>query len=166
MQLSNAIAVGSDPMPFTGDNEPNFKSDPVGLGYRYWKSKVIDGRLPGRGDIDPAEMIRFLPNTVLLDVVPEPLDFRYRVIGTEVVSYMNRDLTGNWLSKIGHLCAPSQVWSNFKIVAGDQTPLYVHTPYLGAEVRFWMIEDVILPLVGADGKTNMLLNFMGILPRP
>ena len=50
----------------------------------YWESKRAGRRLPGRDDIDPAEMIDFLPRVMLADVEHEPLRFRYRVCGTGI----------------------------------------------------------------------------------
>lgn len=165
MLLSNATANHSIPLPFTLDSEPVFRTEPVRLGYIYWKSKFVDGRVPSRCHIDPLEMVRFLPNTVLMDVAREPFDFRYRVIGTECVAHMKRDWTGNWMSEIPHQGPSGQLWNNLQRVAGNQTPLYANAPHAGPEVSYLAIEDVILPLVDRDGSTNMLLTFTGFLRR-
>jgi hypothetical protein len=164
MLLSNAAVNCTIPLPFALDNEPAFRTEPVSLGYAYWKSKVAGGRVPSRCDIDPLEMVRFLPNTVLLDVASAPFDFRYRVIGTECVAHMKRDWTGNWMSEIPHQGPSGQFWGNLQRVAADQTPLYSNAPQVGPEADFSAIEDVILPLVDQDGSTNMLLTFIGFHP--
>lgn len=64
--------------------------------YLYWKSKCRDGRLPSRTDIDPIDIPKILPATLLLDVERtqgSPV-FRFRLFGTALVERSGVDLTG------------------------------------------------------------------------
>lgn len=46
--------------------------------YEYWHSKrPSDAALPGRQHVDPLEIPSLLPHLFLIDVVREPLRFRY-----------------------------------------------------------------------------------------
>jgi len=48
----------------------------------YWESKLNGRRMPARRDFEPVfEIPHLLPWVILVDVLREPLDFRYRVIG-------------------------------------------------------------------------------------
>ena len=52
----------------------------------YWESKRSGRRMPARRDFDPVfEVPRLLPWIVLVDVLHEPLDFRFRLIGSGIV---------------------------------------------------------------------------------
>jgi hypothetical protein len=62
----------------------------------YWRSKMKDGRLPGRADIDPLDLRAFLGDIFMLDVVGAPRRFRYRLIGTKIVARVGRDSTGKF----------------------------------------------------------------------
>jgi hypothetical protein len=73
-----------------------FESSIVQAGYSYWYAKMVDGRLPRRSDIDPAEIARFMPHAILLDVKRESdLDFKYRLIGTYMAENLFKDYTGS-----------------------------------------------------------------------
>ena len=44
-----------------------------------WQAKGAAERLPARRDIEPAEMLGFLTNVVLVDTAPRPEDFWFRL---------------------------------------------------------------------------------------
>jgi hypothetical protein len=60
----------------------------------YWRGKCTDGRLPGRPVIDPSEIRRHLPWIFMADVVEGGAEYRYRLLGTNIVSVNYRDVTG------------------------------------------------------------------------
>jgi hypothetical protein len=88
----------------------DFETRVVQDGYSYWRSKLIDGRLPRRSDINPIDIPRLMPHAVMLDVKREPeFDFRYRLIGTYVAEHLYTDHTGSWFSEIEHQKQTSQI---------------------------------------------------------
>ena len=46
----------------------------------------------------------------MLEVDAAPLNFRYRVIGDEVLRFMGQNYTGQWLSDITHQAPPSTLF--------------------------------------------------------
>jgi len=69
----------------------------------YWQSKQLGGKLPSRADLSPVEMKGFLPHTVLLDVVRNPVDdlrFRVRLTGTHIVDAFRYEFTGKFLDEL------------------------------------------------------------------
>jgi hypothetical protein len=53
--------------------------------YRHWLSLCPgEGELPGRQHLDPARFPHLLPQTWLLEVVHDPIRFRYRLVGTRI----------------------------------------------------------------------------------
>src|SRR3546814_20152807 len=60
-----------------------------------WNRKRGSQRIPARADFDPLELKMILPRLMLLEVVDDPPDFRYRLAGTA-----SRELTG--LDWTGH----------------------------------------------------------------
>jgi len=68
--------------------------------YDYWLSKRAGRRYPARRDIDPIDFRYLLGRIVLIDVLRDPLRFRVRLQGMEVVKYFGRDLTGRTFDEI------------------------------------------------------------------
>ena len=126
----------------------------VGRFYEYCLSVTPAGRLPGRQDIHPEEIPGFLSRLFLLDVCRDPLRYRYRLCGTELVRSLGREVTGMWLDE-----AHPQVRENaasherfrFMVETGKATwrkgpPLWTRH----ADHR--TIETCIVPLA-TDGET-------------
>ena len=53
----------------------------IAMLHRYWRDVAPPGMLPGRQHIDPVDIPKLLANIWLLDVVGEPVRFRFRLIG-------------------------------------------------------------------------------------
>lgn len=68
--------------------------------YLYWHEKKGDRRFPARSDIDPLDFAFVLGHVMLLDVLRNPLRFKVRVHGTEMVMQAGYDLTGKFLDDI------------------------------------------------------------------
>lgn len=132
----------------------------IELGESYWLSKKKQETLPGRADIDPLDIPTLLPQVVLLDVRRDPWDFRFRLIGTNIVHHLANDWTGTWMSEIEHMAPPSRIFTSCVEVAETGEPLRSETPYVGPHQNYVRAEDIILPLA-ADGTTpDMLLVFV------
>jgi hypothetical protein len=62
--------------------------------YKYWQSKRRGQRLPARADVDPVEFSFALGHIMLIDVVREPLTFRVRLHGSEMIRRVGYEMTG------------------------------------------------------------------------
>ncbi|MFP6772300.1 MAG: PAS domain-containing protein [Alphaproteobacteria bacterium] len=62
----------------------------------YWRGLCRPGRLPGRKDLEPAKITTILPWMLILDVVPDGPEYRFkfRLFGTGLVQRAGRELTG------------------------------------------------------------------------
>ena len=69
--------------------------------YNYWEAiREAKGRLPARKDIDVLELREAIGNIMMLDVLEEGFDARYRVYGTGVAEYAGNDWTGTTVSEM------------------------------------------------------------------
>ena len=101
-----------------------------------------------------------LPQILLLYVSRDPWDFRFRLIGTNVVYHLSQDSTGSSFSEIEHMAAPSRIFSTCVEVSNSGEPLRSQTLYVGPYVNYVTAEDIILPLAD-DGETvDKLLVFV------
>jgi len=130
----------------------DIESPKLRQGLDYWNAKRGDRPMPARADLDPTEMIAFLPNVILLDVLREPLDFRYRLIGTMVEEHMSQPYTGRRFSEFEGQRQGSRIWTNSERVLTERRPVRTDVPYIGPKRDFTTIEDVMMPL-SADGES-------------
>jgi hypothetical protein len=68
--------------------------------YDYWCARRRGRRWPARRDLDPLDFSYVLGHVMLIDVLREPLRFRVRLHGTEIVTRVHYDLTGKLLDEL------------------------------------------------------------------
>jgi hypothetical protein len=125
--------------------------------FAYWHGKLAGRKMPARRDIDPIEMPKLLPYVMLVDVLPAPLDFRYRLIGTEARSILQQDYTGKRFSELPGKGKGSVVWDNCEQVVLTKAPFSRSPPYVGPERYFRNCENLLLPLSENDTEVAMIL---------
>lgn len=133
--------------------------------FAYWQSKQAGRAMPGRRDIDPTEMPRLLPYLLLIDVLRRPLDFRYRLVGTEVRNLSKEDYTGRRFSEVPGKGQGSVVWQNCEQVVLTKAPYSRTPPYVGPDRYVRDCESLLLPL-SDDGRTvDMILKVISFTRR-
>jgi hypothetical protein len=145
---------------FTPDPVETILASPINqAALAYWQQQRGGKLMPARDDLFPADMISFLPNIILLDVLRDPLDFRYRLIGTKVTLQMlhtdNTGLTMRELENKGQ-GPDSKIFGNCQRAVETCSPVAAQTPYVGKNSDFKATEDVILPLSADEKTVNML----------
>jgi hypothetical protein len=70
----------------------------------YWLSLKPRNGLPGRQHFDPLDIPDLMPRVWMLDVLREPLRFRYRFVGTKEVETLQREVTGKMFDEVHSHC--------------------------------------------------------------
>lgn len=123
----------------------------------YWSEKRGSRRAPTRGDLDPLEIPDLLPIVNLIDVLHDPLRFRHRLIGTQVVEVLNRDATGQYVDETLYGSATAEILASLERLTTECRPFRRRSvpSWNGQE---WLAhESVELPLVDDDGRVVMIL---------
>lgn len=120
----------------------------------YWRGKCRDGKPPSRTDLDPlVEIPHLLKHLFMMDVVGD--QFRFRLIGSYIVSRAGRDSTGRWIDEQLMSKPELDTWQAGlrKVAAAKQPLLAVARPSRGLTVEFTAL---VLPLVDGSGATKMI----------
>ena len=117
-----------------------------------WQRKRGARRLPSRSDFDPLELKPILSRLMLIEVVPDPPDFRYRLAGT-----LSRDLTGeDWTGRSVLDLVPLQhgrlLWNALCEMQQTLEPQYVQLSAISSGGQPLSYNVLRLPL-GSDGET-------------
>lgn len=124
--------------------------------YDYWASRRRGGSFPSRRDIDPVEFKFALGNVTLIDVLYEPLRFRFRLVGSLMAQRMGWDLTGKMVDETPDAEYRDSLIAAYREIVENRKPstILYERNIDGKARRF---EVLRLPLA-ADGETiNMLL---------
>lgn len=120
--------------------------------YLLWKSRCGANGLPSRRDINPREMVPFLPNIMLVDVVWPGPRFRYALVGTGEVRHRGVDPTGKWLEEAYSGVDGGYCDGNYRYVATSGKHLYDISPEPTALGNLADVQALFVPLTN-DGKT-------------
>jgi hypothetical protein len=126
----------------------------------YWDSKRAGRHMPARRDIDPTEMSHLLPHVVLIDVQREPLDFRYRLMGTAVAARLGSDYTGERFSALPHQAHGTPVWKTAVRILEEKRPIVSHIAYVGTTRWVSNYRDLSMPLSEDDRTVNMIFGIL------
>jgi len=123
--------------------------------YQYWLSKHVNGQPPSRGDLDPLiEIPRLIANLMVLDVGPE--GYKYRVVGSEVVSRIGMDVTGRSIGSSFSNRAAIDIWRDaLDGAVADRKPRLIFSRILDAPTAKNVV--IVLPLVSTEGVTHQIL---------
>ena len=130
--------------------------DPIPAGleplYRYWDGKRADRRMPRRGDIDPAELVPFLPALMIVDVVADDRRYVYRLVGTREAEARGRDPTGRAVGEAFLGASRENVLANYERVRLTGRPHIDLKTVITTKDRIDNSHVIFMPL-SEDGQT-------------
>lgn len=150
--------MGEFPAPFDGQRniETGIEDSRLSRLYEYWLAKKGVRRFPSRRDIDPLEFGYVLGHIILFDVMRDPLRFRVRVHGSEMVRRAGYDLTGKFLDDLPIAEYRRYVHDRCEgLVRSGDAMLVRHNRPLEGQTRHY--EALWLPLSDDGENVTMLL---------
>jgi len=122
--------------------------------YRYWRDRSGTRRMPSRADIDPLDLVRFLPSLMLVDVDSsgDRPAYTYRLVGTREVAVRGNDPTGRSVTThcFGHSLVSAL--ENYDRVVETRAPWIDLTHLLSFDAMILDRDKLFLPL-GLDDRT-------------
>jgi hypothetical protein len=128
--------------------------------HAYWLERCAGRAMPTRADVDPLDFAYILGNVVLLGVEREPLRFRVRLQGTEIVQRLGFDLTGRTLDELTMPGFRALIAKAVVEVATHGMPLLRQRNMI-MDDRLLRYEAVLLPLGGESGLVEHVM--IGVL---
>lgn len=123
----------------------------------FWRARRAPGALPGIDVVDPLALKPALGYMMLLDVLDDGWDYRYRVYGSLIARRLGRDLTGARTSEIARTAFTGTFYiAGYRAVIARRLPLFSVSSSPGyVQATDW--RRLALPLAGPDGGVKRLL---------
>lgn len=148
--------------------DAEIQSAVVREGFRYWCEIRGNRELPRRADLDPIDIPKLLTSVTLIDVSYEPFDFRYRLLGGDIVR--DQDVrVGESVRNLPTEYGRDIICERYRRSVVERRPVlqtYEAVTRRGQTVR---IEALTCPLSDDARVVNMLVSFgtrVGVTPRP
>ncbi|MCC7049052.1 MAG: PAS domain-containing protein [Alphaproteobacteria bacterium] len=123
----------------------------------FWRRRRDGDALPGLDIVDPLALKPALGYLMLLDVLDDGWDYRYRIYGSEIAQRHGRDLTGRRTSDIARTAYTGLFYiAGYRAVLARRQPLFSvsSSPNYVAAVDW---SRLALPLAGPDRTITRLL---------
>ncbi len=127
--------------------------------YEYWDGKRQGRRMPARRDIDPSEIKDLLPGILLINVLHDPLQLTYRLVGTDEVEARGYDPTGKDVRDHVFAVTPEFGFETYLLAATKGVVVYDQEPWAAPNPRLGEVGSVVMPLSDDDRTVNMLIAF-------
>ena len=125
--------------------------------YEYWAEKRGARELPARADMDPLDITFIIGNVIMVDVIDEdPLRFRIRLHGTNLVDRVGYELTGKMLDELPVNEFRALANRSFTWVVTERQPLHVSRDRI-IDGRYARYETVIMPMSSDGERVDRLL---------
>ena len=125
----------------------------------YWQEKRAARLMPARRDINPAELKASLRQILLVDVLPDAEDFRYRLLGSRLRPYFPHEATGRTmreaLAPFGEFTVMATL-EVYRMVVEGRAPVRVTGPGDTFAQPSKFFEAMLLPLGDDDETVNMV----------
>ena len=134
------------------------RSDLVRAGLAYWHRLRGLRPLPSRTDLNPMEIPDLLPYVMLIDVLSDPLDFRFRLLGTEHDQIVGGDYRGRRFSELPHTAAGNPIWEQFARVVAERRPVCGEVSYVGRDDHVSRrFEHVLMPMSCDGTRVDLIM---------
>jgi hypothetical protein len=120
------------------------KSEMLRRFFGEWELRRGERRFPSREDFDPYDLKYALGTLTLIEVLSDPLDYRYRLCGSITVSRYGLDLTGKRVSEIPDPALRQAVRAHLDEVLRREEPVARY--YDRVAMGRWVIHGEVLAL--------------------
>ncbi len=120
----------------------------------YWLGQCgADGSLPPVGAVDPIQLAPALGRLLVVEPVDGGADFRYRLFGSKIASFINAEMTGKLLSH--HPVGPEMICFGIALYRTlMERPAPVLTTFVPVIANYARWERLALPFIGKDGTVR------------
>jgi hypothetical protein len=123
----------------------------------YWHGKCGGRAMPARRDIDPIEMKRWLGNLLLVEFPPDPMQYRIRLDGVNLVDFYRGSREGKGVEAMTSEEERRIVLPQYMTVLQTKQPAYYEAQFVTSEGIVTSQRKLLLPLSEDGERVNMVL---------
>lgn len=123
--------------------------------YRYWQVMKGEHDMPGRADLHPADIVSLLPYVSLIDVEHNTQRYKMRLIGTETVKALGKDVTGKYLDELPEIERHLKV--RYEWIVKNKRPYLVSDKLRWSSKSFLRFCSIGLPLSNDGQKVDIIM---------
>ncbi len=163
MWLGETVMTDSADVGIEAISPDLVNSDRLSRLFRFWKEIRGPQGLPSRADFAPEQLGFILGQINIVDVLRDPVNFRYRLIGTRLEEAGRRGDQGKTLDQVEPASYRDMITKTFRQVVDCKQPLCQHVSYLHHQ-NLVSYEQLILPFSHRGAEVDILVEALDWLP--
>ena len=122
-----------------------------------WEARRRGRELPARADFDPLDLRYILGYLNVVEVLRDPVRFRYRLFGTGMVRHTGVEMTGRLVGDYPDPAVAEHVHRRYAETMTLRRPTVVQHRRPPANDRTLLYESLVLPLSSDGAEIDMLM---------
>lgn len=126
-----------------------------------WQTKCGSAVVPDRANFMIDELARWFGHVIIMDVLGGGADFRYRLVGTAITQFLDRDYTGRTVRESNYSGAEAKVLDTFRRPVTQGCPVFRQGHVAWARDRTWRTYgSVHCPLTAGGAEIAMTIGVL------
>lgn len=127
-------------------------------GLDYWCQLRGDREFPCRADLDPLDIPHLLPTISLIDVLTDPVDFRFRLIGEHPASGHSVRI-GQSAFDLPEQDSRTRILARYQRCIDERHPILDVYKHVSTNQTHYRVEAITCPLSNDGNTIDTLLSF-------
>ena len=129
--------------------------------YAYWSKVAGDDAIPQKSNFELIDLLDVSSEILILDLVSPGLDFRFRLVGTDIIDRLGVDPTGDLISSYPLNAFWMSAIEICRRVVLERRP-YWRPPLSSSypDKSFLTVQAVVLPLLNDTGDVTRIVGLM------
>ncbi len=126
-----------------------------------WQAKRDSESIPDRADFALEELAPWFGHVIIMDRLEDGDDFRYRMVGTAITQFLNRDYTGRTVMESNYSGARAKVLDTFRRPVLERRPVFRRGHVIWAVDKSWRTyQSVHCPLTAGAADVAMTIGVL------
>ncbi|UUX50587.1 PAS domain-containing protein [Nisaea acidiphila] len=126
--------------------------------YEFWKECCGDSPVPDREHFTPESLRPWIGHVQIVEVIDGGRDFYHRIIGTEIVEAVGRDLSRKYVSESSYGIGAEAMLERYRETAGRAVPVFRKGRMIWAPSNSWTsFESVTAPMGQGSDAVDQLI---------
>lgn len=119
--------------------------------YRFWDSCRDGGPIPDRARFTPESLLPWIGHIQIVDVVDGGRDFFHRIVGTEIVAVVGRDLSRKYVSESDYKIGAEAMLARYRETTARAIPTFRKGAMIWALNSSWVAFESLTAPMGHGG---------------
>ncbi|MDF1792810.1 MAG: PAS domain-containing protein [Thalassobaculaceae bacterium] len=126
-----------------------------------WEAKRGARAMPDRGDFEIEDLAPWFGHVIIMDIIDGGANFRYRLVGTTITKFLNRDYTGRTVLECNYSGAQGKILDTFRRPITEGGPVFRDGHVAWAADKTWRnYQSVHCPVAAGGSEPAMTIGVL------